>query len=120
MVVVGYSISHVIVKMLMMFCLCCHGYFLYRKGQPLTRHCQLMHRGNTWFLQANDGSIERYQKMNIQFDAGLFLRLQLGHERRFKRYLVLFSDQLTKEERRLLYLGQLSDVKPKQKMDVSC
>ncbi len=92
-----------------------HCYHLFLRGQPTLLHEQLVYRAGRWFLHDVAGPVREYTNALIRFDVGLFIRIELVGEG-IQHRLIFFHDQLTGEQRRLLYLLQL----PHFKSGTSC
>ena len=82
-----------------------HGYHLFCRAQPTLVHDELVYRAGRWFLHDVAGPVREYTNAIIRFDVALFMRIELVGEGSQHR-LIFFHDQLTGEQRRLLYLLQ--------------
>ena len=70
-------------------------------------YLQLSHRGGHWFLQDTKGKKHRFEQGCVTFDGGIFILFTLiRHHSR--KTLVIFNDQLTNDQYRLLRLVGVS------------
>jgi len=83
-------------------------------ARPYREYCTLQYQSYAWYLHQKNAEILRFETVSIQYDIGLILRLELKNKDR-TCLLILFQDQLTSEERRSLYLLQLSQFKSDKK-----
>jgi hypothetical protein len=56
---------------------------------------------NKWILEDTKGTQQIFDEMHIQFDGGIFLMLLLSNQS-FKKRLIIFNDQITPDDHRLL------------------
>jgi predicted ABC-type exoprotein transport system permease subunit len=64
----------------------------------------LLYQDARWLLHKTNGSILHYQHMRIQFDGGIFILLSLTDDALRKQSLILFKDQLTHEQLRMIHV----------------
>ncbi len=64
----------------------------------------LLYQDARWLLHKKNGAILHYQHMRIQFDGGIFILLSLTDDVLRKQLLILFKDQLTHEQLRMIHV----------------
>jgi hypothetical protein len=70
---------------------------------PVKRFSHLNFQAGSWILHQRRGADEAFDEVSVKFDAGVCLLLKLSrHEH--QRTLVVFKDQLTRNQERLLWM----------------
>lgn len=72
-----------------------------RHRNPLSAYISLSYHARYWLLHCANGNDIKYETMDIHFDAGIFILLTLSSGSQLKT-LVIFKDQLTRSQHRLL------------------
>lgn len=68
---------------------------------PLREEYQLFYKGVFWYLQKAGAEPHPYERLTFNFDGGIFFAIQLyGFSQ--TRQLVIFNDQITQKEYRML------------------
>ncbi len=76
---------------------------IYRSKVPLPNYQKLSYHPGYWLLHQMNGHPIKYEQASIGFDGGLFILLTLTGKNR-KKNLVIFNDQMTTAQNRLLKL----------------
>ena len=92
-------ISMTLVLIILLFLVCC-------SKSPLPRYHKLSYHPRYWLLHQVNGQQVKYEHASIGFDGGLFILLTLTHSNSRKN-LVIFKDQMTTEQYRILMLSSI-------------
>ena len=65
---------------------------------------KISYQVGSWILEDNSDKSSRYESINIRFDGGLFILLGLSDVTKSK-ILVIFKDQITSSQYRILMLA---------------
>lgn len=74
-----------------------------RNKMPHPEHHTLSYHSQFWLLHAEGGQEMKYEKMQIRLDTGFFMLIVLDGINR-RRQMVVFHDQITQDECRLLHI----------------
>lgn len=75
----------------------------YRNKKPHPSLCAIKYNQNQWVLVMNHGDEARYDTLNVLIHNPLFQLIKYGCAQKNK-FLILFNDQITKDELRLIHL----------------
>lgn len=76
--------------------------FLRIKATSIPGSCSLLvHTNSNWQLHDVHGQQKTYTKMRVVMSAGLFFLVEFSHEKQ-RKLVVIFSDQISKKDFRLL------------------
>jgi hypothetical protein len=78
---------------------------LYKDKRPHQNLVNLSYKNKTWVLKNTNDSELMFEKIKIRLDAGFFMLISLSGISKNKD-LVVFYDQITKSERRKLFLSR--------------
>ena len=73
----------------------------YRVSSTQTEYRSLTYSQSFWILEDHDKRSTQYESARIAFDGGFFLLLQLNNKLS-KKSIVIFNDQISKNQRRCL------------------
>ncbi|RUR13192.1 hypothetical protein ELY15_02995 [Legionella sp. km772] len=90
------------VKLMLICGLLLQGQFYYRLGKPHPELHEIRQRGNEWVISSQGGE-EAFCKIIVLIHNPLFQLLQASQLNKNK-LLILFNDQLSKQQLRLLHL----------------
>ncbi|STX42279.1 Uncharacterised protein [Legionella donaldsonii] len=77
-------------------------FFLRIKATSIPGSCSLLvYTNNNWQLHDVHGQQRTYAKMRVVMSAGLFFLVEFSHEKQ-RKLVVIFSDQISKNDFRLL------------------
>ena len=86
--------------MLILYLMACMTHVLLKKDP----YVALLYQASRWLLHKTNGQILYYQQMRIQFDGGLFILLSLTDDVLQKQLIILFKDQLTHDQMRMIHV----------------
>lgn len=72
-----------------------------RAPMPLPAYSRLAYQAGYWVLRANSGRSHKFERVTVRFDGGLFILLTLTGYGPSKN-LVIFNDQMTNKQHRIL------------------
>lgn len=72
---------------------------------PHSHYLMLIYNGKDWLLHDRKERQTSYRKLRIVIDTGLFFLLELQNENQ-RKMIVIFSDQVTKNDYRLLKITE--------------
>lgn len=75
----------------------------YRHKKPHSNLSTIKYNQSQWVLVMNNGSVERYEALHILIHNPLFQLTKYATSKK-NRFLILFNDQVTKDELRLIHL----------------
>ena len=106
MVFVLYSLSTPgIITSSIILCLIYNFWFVLRNPFPEKKYISLSFNKNQWKLLQNNAQELSYERVNIRVDTGFFMLLVFSGEGVRKKSLVVFYDQLTRLQLRLLRIN---------------
>lgn len=100
---IAYSPTYYLIKGILLLAVL--GYFLFnfKKKKPCSDSLELIVSQNKWVFVLSDGQLESYDEAKIIIHNPLFQLIKLTSQHKNK-LRVLFNDQLTSEQLRLLHL----------------
>lgn len=83
--------------------LLCQAIITCRSRLPHPELESVSYNGRNWTLKFKNGDVDNYQRIKIRLDAGFFSVIAFYKQRKFKN-IILFNDQLTPVERRIIFV----------------
>lgn len=95
-------------KLVLTLALLVHFRFYYRLGKPHPELCEIKYQGGEWVISSRDEKDALFNTLIVLIHNPLFQLLQVSHMNKNK-LLILFNDQLSKQQLRLLHLKSVKN-----------
>lgn len=93
-----------VLSCLICLCVIVFVFHVVKTKKPYPRDERLVYRRGHWSIEHCDGTAEVYARIEIRLDVGLFFLLMFYKADASRKKRIVFFDQITTENQRMLYL----------------